>query len=706
MDTHTKGLISTVLEDRYCRWAVIGVFLLWLLLASPLLTPEAAFNFWLYHLDLFWLTPIALALFLGTKAITGPEERRFWRLLAVAMCIWLTARILAVYWGAQEWPDAMDFVTDVLYVCLYLAILLAMTSRPYLNAGWTRTNPGFMSESVSRVLLVLGVLSYFIVFPAELSWTPDGPRQPAVYMYCLLDLFLLVGALASLPQTKGIWRSVYKCLVWIFAVWILSDSMDLIESTGLINEVQPGSAVELSWRLIWMSQIAGFLVLVRLQRMSRDTPRAEDLSFRDDFDSPSRMRKVLILSSAFVFPTIHIVIYSFGLLPLEERGSRAIAALLFMSLTGVVAYVYMDVLEKGRGRAARRFRAMFDQAPTMAAVIQLVEGRPRVDDCNKLFAETLSWPKHDVLGRSLFEFVNEASIPVIQRALKASQKGRLHEEECGLLTASGKSVQALLRTGPVLIEKGLPGQILVTLVDLTEQRILQEMLSHAQKMESIGRLAGGVAHDFNNSLTVITAYAETALHSTDLNPSQRESLEGIREAVGNSVSLTSQLLNFSRRRAQMANDVDPNEIVRNVEKMLQRIIGTGIELRCELADRLPTIRVDPGQFESSLMNLAINARDAMPQGGILKIQTSLSSLVGNSERRQVKISISDTGVGMDEQTRERIFEPFFTTKGPGKGTGLGLSTVFGFVEQSSGTIRVESSPGQGARFELAFPVTE
>lgn len=156
----------------------------------------------------------------------------------------------------------------------------------------------------------------------------------------------------------------------------------------------------------------------------------------------------------------------------------------------------------------------------------------------------------------------------------------------------------------------------------------------------------------------------------------------------------------------MANDVDPNEIVRNVEKMLQRIIGTGIELRCELADRLPTIRVDPGQFESSLMNLAINARDAMPQGGILKIQTSLSSLVGNSERRQVKISISDTGEGMDEQTRERIFEPFFTTKGPGEGTGLGLSTVFGFVEQSSGTIRVESSPGQGARFELAFPVTE
>jgi PAS domain S-box-containing protein len=247
--------------------------------------------------------------------------------------------------------------------------------------------------------------------------------------------------------------------------------------------------------------------------------------------------------------------------------------------------------------------------------------------------------------------------------------------------------------------------------DITDRRELEEQLSQANKMEAVGRLAGGVAHDFNNLLTIIGGYSQMLLDKMYAGDPRRDKLEQILNAANRASVLTKQLLAFSRRQVLQPKLVDLNHLVTNLKAMLERIIGERIRIETALDPALGLIKADPHQLEQVVMNLAINARDAMPNGGLFRIETRTVSAVravavdGSDEsERRVRLTISDTGCGMDERVRERAFEPFFTTKGVGKGTGLGLSTVYGIVRQNEGTIHVSSQPGQGTVFELHFPL--
>ena len=246
-----------------------------------------------------------------------------------------------------------------------------------------------------------------------------------------------------------------------------------------------------------------------------------------------------------------------------------------------------------------------------------------------------------------------------------------------------------------------------------EQEKLEEQLRQAQRLESIGRLASSVAHDFNNILSVILGYGEI-IHQM-LHPSDplKEKVEQIIKAAERATDLTRQLLAFSRKQVFQLEVVNLNEIVKNMEKMLRRLIEEHIELEFSLAEDLPYVKVDPAQIEQVIMNLVVNARDAMPTGGKLTIETREATLNENDVRdrqgvmpgKYVVLAVTDTGCGMDKEVLPYIFEPFFTTKEKGKGTGLGLSTVYGIVKQSGGDIRVHSKPGKGSRFEVYIPVT-
>jgi CheY-like chemotaxis protein len=222
-------------------------------------------------------------------------------------------------------------------------------------------------------------------------------------------------------------------------------------------------------------------------------------------------------------------------------------------------------------------------------------------------------------------------------------------------------------------------------------------------MDAVGRLAGGVAHDFNNLLTIIGGYGRMVLDHLSAGDHARGSMEQVLNAAERAAVLTSQLLAFSRRQAAQPKVIELNHVISNLEKMLRRVIGEHIELRTVFDPALPRVKADAGQVEQVLMNLAINARDAMPQGGTLTIE---SRGVYRRGVPHVRLSVMDTGVGMDAATRGRLFEPFFTTKGRGKGTGLGLSTVYGIVKQHAGDIAVESEPGGGARFHIHLPAVE
>jgi signal transduction histidine kinase len=244
-----------------------------------------------------------------------------------------------------------------------------------------------------------------------------------------------------------------------------------------------------------------------------------------------------------------------------------------------------------------------------------------------------------------------------------------------------------------------------------ERRRLEEQLRQAQKMEAVGRLAGGVAHDFNNLLTVITGYSELLLSDASLKEAQRSAVEEVRRAAERGGALTHQLLAFSRRQPLTPKIVRLNELVLNMEKMLQRLIGEDVQLIHTQHPEAGAVKIDTGHLEQVIMNLAVNARDAMPQGGKLTIETGNVEVdaefaVTHLDLKPgpyVALAISDTGVGMDAETLSHLFEPFFTTKSPGKGTGLGLATAYGIIKQSGGSIVISSEVGQGTTVRIYLP---
>jgi two-component system, cell cycle sensor histidine kinase and response regulator CckA len=277
----------------------------------------------------------------------------------------------------------------------------------------------------------------------------------------------------------------------------------------------------------------------------------------------------------------------------------------------------------------------------------------------------------------------------------------------------GKEFPVEVSLSYVEVEEGLFAIAFVS--DISQRKQLEDQLLHAQKMEAVGRLAGGVAHDFNNMLTVISGYNRMILDELSTLDPLRGFAEEILKAADRAAALTQQLLAFSRRQVMQPRVMSVNAVIAQTEKMLRRLIGEDVELVFGLDAAAGNIKADPGHVEQAIVNLAVNARDAMPAGGRLNIETANVHLDENYARTHmgvipgdfVMIAVTDTGHGMDAETRRRIFEPFFTTKEKGKGTGLGLATVYGIVKQTGGDIWVYSEPQRGTTFKLYFPrVTE
>ncbi|HJQ22743.1 MAG TPA: response regulator [Blastocatellia bacterium] len=277
-----------------------------------------------------------------------------------------------------------------------------------------------------------------------------------------------------------------------------------------------------------------------------------------------------------------------------------------------------------------------------------------------------------------------------------------------IIAKDGRRIAVEVNTR-LIYQDGVPVGVQGIARDVTERRQLEEQLRQAQKMEAVGRLAGGIAHDFNNLLTVINGYSELALMQLDPDAPLYHHLEEIHKAGERAAALTRQLLVFSRKQILQPKVLDLNTIVAEMEKILRRVIGEDIELRTVLASGLGYVKADPGQVEQVMMNLCVNARDAMPQGGKLTIETANVELddtyakyhLGVTPGAHVMLAVSDTGIGMDAETQKRIFEPFFTTKE--LGTGLGLSTVYGIARQSGGSVWVYSEPGRGTTFKVYWP---
>ncbi|MGB9454474.1 MAG: PAS domain S-box protein [Bryobacteraceae bacterium] len=362
-----------------------------------------------------------------------------------------------------------------------------------------------------------------------------------------------------------------------------------------------------------------------------------------------------------------------------------------------------------------RFRTLTEDAPTAISMSR----RGRVVYANPTYLRMFGFERAEELNnRPTIElFAPQCRDEVMERANRRAQGLPVPREYESIgLRADGSEFPMLVA---VITMQFAEGPALVAFItDLTgpkqvaeERRRLEEQLRQAQKLESIGRLAGGVAHDFNNLLTVINGYAQLLLRDLKAGDPLRDSLEEIHTAGERAAGLTRQLLAFSRRQVLSPRMLDLNRVVSDMQPMLARLLGEDVELCVELHAGAATICADPHQLEQVVMNLTVNARDSMPDGGKLRIETAVVEWGEGQARshpdarlgRYVVLAVSDTGVGMDEETRNRIFEPFFTTKGIGKGTGLGLSMVQGIVAQSGGYIDAYSEEGQGTTFKIYLP---
>ncbi|MGA2554979.1 MAG: response regulator, partial [Verrucomicrobiota bacterium] len=357
-----------------------------------------------------------------------------------------------------------------------------------------------------------------------------------------------------------------------------------------------------------------------------------------------------------------------------------------------------------------RFSKAFHENPLPSAIQRVPD--QRFVDVNQRLAEVAGYQRQEMIGRSpaeLFLWEKPSLVAPWYEGLLRQESVR--DQEAKLRNRTGVLHEMLVSLSPVCL--GGQSHALLLAQDVSERALLERQLRQAQKMEAIGQLAAGVAHDFNNILTVVQGHADLMQRSLVADCPEKESLEQIASAAARAATLIRQLLMFSRKQVMQFRHLDLNDILSNAIAMLQRLVGEHVQIGFCPQSPMPAIHADSSMVEQIAMNLAVNARDAMPNGGQVTITTSLQRIHRaptpmDPEQRDgdyVCLTFSDSGIGMDTQILARIFEPFFTTKAVGKGTGLGLSTVFGIVRQHKGWLEVESKPNHGTTFRVYFPAS-
>ncbi len=432
------------------------------------------------------------------------------------------------------------------------------------------------------------------------------------------------------------------------------------------------------------------------------------------------MMSVPLISKDKIMGILHLLstkpkAYSEGDVRLAERIGNQIAG----AIANVQLFTERKRTEESLRKSEEKFQKLFDEAPV--GYMEL-DAKGCITQVNRTELTMLGYTQEEMVGQPLWKFVVEEE--AAREKIKAKLSGSIPSSKSLERTYKRKDGTTL----PVVIEDALirdvDGRITgihATIRDVSEHKRvekemadLQEQLRQSQKIEAIGQLAGGIAHDFNNLLTVIKGYAQLSLLDLKENNPLWENIQEIQKATQRATDLTRQLLAFSRRQILDPKVLDLNSLLRDTEKMLRRMIGEDIELVTLLSEDLGRVKIDPGQIEQVILNLAVNARDAMPSGGKLRIETAnveseegyALTHLGVIPGHYVRLSVSDTGVGMSREVQEKAFDPFFTTKEKGKGTGLGLSTVHGIVTQSGGKIWVYSEPGHGTTFKIYFPTIE
>jgi two-component system, cell cycle sensor histidine kinase and response regulator CckA len=421
----------------------------------------------------------------------------------------------------------------------------------------------------------------------------------------------------------------------------------------------------------------------------------------------------LLLSLAiisFVLPTPRAHWPAFNAAPVGDTVLGLVGMVLLFDIYTVYQHFQVQKIRKHLIAREELFRLITENAADMIAVVS-VSGERLYNSPS--YEKLLGYSPTEIEGTEGFEQIHpEDREKVKKAAAEAHRTGIGQSVEYRMRHKNGNWLVLESMASTILNEQGLVEKLVVVNRDITHRKQLEEQFRQVQKMEAVGQLSGGVAHDFNNMLGVIIGYGEVVQEGLDETHPLRDSVDEILKAGHRAASLTRQLLAFSRQQVLDPKVLELNTVVKDMGKMLKRLIGEDVELRTDLDTALARVKADESQIEQVILNLAINARDAMPQGGKLTLATSNFHMDEKFVRRYpfpvnvgdyILLRVSDTGSGMDARTKARIFEPFFTTKEKGKGTGLGLSMVYGIIKQSNGYIEVSSELGAGTAFDIYLP---
>jgi len=453
-------------------------------------------------------------------------------------------------------------------------------------------------------------------------------------------------------------------------------------------------------------------------RLTNNPQSTGPVSLRTELNRAERRQWWLSFSGVVVTLILTLGILSLSLSVFVLEGGfwqtlnlqNALRGLVGMVLLFAIYAIYQQFqIHRFRMNAVAReelFRLIGENAADMIAVVT-VDGQRLYNSPS--YQKVLGYSPEELGRTSAYDQIHPDDRAAVLAAAREAQENAVGRRvEYRIRHKNGDWLVVESTASAVRNAEGEVEKLVIVNRDITERKHLEQQLVLSQKLDAIGRLSGGVAHDFNNILGVIIGYSEGLLEKFGPDHPDREAADEIQKAGQRAATLTQQLLAFSRKQVLEPKILDLNVVVTDIEKMLRRLIGEDIELKITASPELGMVKADRGQIEQVVLNLAVNARDAMPRGGKLKIETTNAELTEKDAKRHryvvpgqyVMLQISDTGCGMDEELQSHIFEPFFTTKEKGKGTGLGLATVYGVIKQSGGYIWVESQPGKGTRFSI------
>ncbi len=648
-----------------------------------------------------WQTPLGLILSVGSVAavaagiyIHDPQPRAPWLLLGVGQFFFTLGDLTGVSVNHSQAAFSPG-IADLFYLIGYPIITLGF-ARLVLRRN---PGPGFGVLLDGGILTVGLALVVWVAFADPLFSAPGfSPLGRAISVVYLIADTALVGVVACLVLDSEAGTPAMRLFAGSVAALLIADGLS---ASG------PGWARVPVAEAAYFAQYALWAAAALHPSVATSARPSQN---KEQRITPRRL--AALMAAALVAPAVLAIQGIEGKIdfPAISLGSVVIVALVIATMADLIgeqsaAMQRRLTLETALRETSETLRAILDSSPLPIIV---VDRQRRVLFWSRAAEQLFGFTADEIEGKRLPILTAEESTRTLVPRVLAGESMAVQELPCQ--TKDGQIIKVRAHFAPIRDDVGKVRGAISLMEDTSEVELLEAQLFEARKLESVGRLAGGIAHDFNNILTAVIGYADLSLDEpagTDIS----EFVVGIRDAAERAAGLTQQLLAFSRRQILQPQVLDVNEVVGGLESMLRRLIGEQVMLKIAPDPAAGCLRADRTQLEQVLLNLALNSRDAMPSGGQLVIGTSHQKYTSGNRSRPREIgpgeyaviSVTDTGLGMDAQTRDHIFEPFFTTKSQGRGTGLGLATTYGIIKQSEGSVLVDSTPGRGTTFRLFFP---